>query len=59
MHAEVAQKQAREAEEAQHSAVEEEAKAEKLAGQAEQRAVQEQAKGNLAAAVAASSTASR
>ena len=39
--------------------MEEEAKAEQLAGQAEQRAVQEQAKGNLSAAVAASSTAAR
>lgn len=57
--AEQAQRQAQEAEEAQPHAAEEEAKAERLADQAERRAVQEQGKGNLAAAVAASSTASR
>ncbi|KAL0022404.1 hypothetical protein WJX77_008671 [Trebouxia sp. C0004] len=57
--AEQAQRQAQEAEESQSHAAEEEAKAERLADQAERRAMQEQDKGNLAAAVAASSTASR
>ncbi|KAL0030919.1 hypothetical protein WJX79_001187 [Trebouxia sp. C0005] len=57
--AEQAQRQAQEAEDSQSHAAEEEAKAERLADQAERRAMQEQDKGNLAAAVAASSTASR
>ena len=56
---EQAQRQAQQAFEAQQQAAEEETKSARLAQQAEQRAMQEQSKGNLAAAVAASSTAAR